>query len=169
MSINPTDIALSFNPEIGLYDISIVNDEDINVLDTQPLKGDLSPEYGFYTSLLISTFCERRADSTEVSPPQQRRGWWGNLFAFVTGYEIGSKLWILSQARNTPLTLTRAINYLQTAFQWYIDDKHLKRVNVTGVQTDFGIILDVQLLRFDNQVINISYNLWENTITVLGL
>jgi phage gp46-like protein len=156
MSI-PVDAALTYIPELDIYDITLAP------------NGDLTPEYGFYTSLVISTFCERRADQTEVAAPQYRRGWWGNLFANIPGFEIGSKLWIISQARNNSLTLNRAINFLQEAYQWYVDDKHLQKVIVNGAQTDFGIIITVELLRYDNTIINISYNLWEETIAVLGL
>jgi len=144
-----TDVALK-KTSSGYYDVSIGEDGDVVKTDS------------FDTALLLSIFCERRADSSEVPEPQRRRGWIGNLFGAV---EYGSKLWLLYQARLTVNNVNRARGYLEQALSWLVDFGYLRRVVVqTRRDLDTGsLIADIQLQRFDDKIDERSYTLWDNT------
>lgn len=68
------------------------------------------------TAVLLSLFTDREALPDDVVPDGtgDRRGWWGG--------EIGSRLWLLERAKQTPETLARARDYAAEALQWLIDD-----------------------------------------------
>ncbi len=144
-----TDVALTKTSD-GYHDITIGDDGDVVKTDS------------FDTALLLSIFCERRADASEVPEPQRRRGWIGNLFGAV---EYGSKLWLLYQARLTVNNVNRARGYLEQALSWLVDFGYLRRVVVqTRRDLDTGsLIADIQLQRFDDKIDERSYTLWDNT------
>lgn len=146
--MSSVDIALDKSK--GYYDISFTN-------------GDFTLTDGFDTSLIMSLFCERRAAASEVPAPELRRGWWGNLLNEVIGFEIGSKLWLLYQERNTQDVLNNAINYVQECLQWFIDDDYLDNVNVTGERKEESISINIELLRNQNIVYSKSFDLWQLT------
>lgn len=144
------DIALTKSS--GYYDISFTD-------------GDFTLTEGFDTALQISLFCERRAAPSEMPAPQLRRGWWGNLLNDVAGFEIGSKLWLLSQARATEDVLNDAINYVEQCLSWLIEDTYLTNIVVTGALHEAGITLNIELLRDQDIVASDSFDLWELTGT----
>lgn len=151
---NPSDIGLFLN-EDGIYDVTLA------------ANGDLTPVYGMETAILMTFLCERRADVSEIANPTLQRGWWGNQFSNVYGYEIGSKNWLLYQSRNVPNTANRAVIYNQEAFQWMIEDNLLDSINVTAVQTTNNIKINIEFLRSNNVDFTESFNLWQNTGTNL--
>ena len=146
------DLKLTRKKELGnIYDISIVD-------------GQLELTDNFDTNLQMSVYCERRADSSEVLLPQQRRGWWGNELSETVGFEIGSKLWLLQQARLTKDTLNKAIAYTQEALDWFVEHKLLKRVQVeASLNGNSGIRLTIKLTRFSDEVETRFFDLWSNT------
>ena len=151
---NKVDIGLFLNQD-NIYDIQIGS------------NGDLVPVYGMETAILMSFYCERRADSSEVANPIYQRGWWGNQFSENTGYEIGSKNWLLYQSRNVPETATRATLYNQEAFQWMVEDNLLDSVQVSTIQTTNNIRINIDFIRTTNVDFTESFNLWQNTGTNL--
>jgi len=132
-----------------------------------PLTGDLATTEGFDTSLKMSLFEERRADRTEVVPAENRRGWWAAELSDPQGFEIGSKLWLLDQARLNQETLNKAIDYTRTALQWLVDDLHLNEVRVTGELQKDTIILTIDLLRDGARTESFSFDIWQATGTSL--
>lgn len=127
-------------------------------------NGDLDTVDSFDTSLAVSLFAERRADSSEVPAAERRRGWWGNETNNDPTFEIGSKLWIvMAQSRRTSFNLKRAISYAREALQWLIDGGFLRDVRVDGEFTDEGIRLKIDLIRDQNVVDTRYYDLWENS------
>ncbi len=147
------DLALAKDPITGLLDLSIVN-------------GDFTLVDSFDTSLTVSLFADARADASEVPSAELRRGWWGNQFDDDLEFDLGSKLWLLDQARRTQATLNSAIGFAQNSLQWLVDDGHAKRVEVTGVFTSQGIRLTVTIFRDQNRVETRNFDLWENTGSV---
>ena len=127
--------------------------------------GDLSFTKGLDTALALTFYTDQRADISEVSTPQYRHGWWGNLF---TGQQtdIGSKLWLLYQSVNNRVTLLNGIDYAQKAYQWLIELGYLTNVQVSGTQTRESISLTVQLIKDNNVVTERVFDLWENTIKI---
>ena len=129
-------------------------------------NGDLKTTDGFSSSLLMSILCERRATESEVASPKKRRGWWGNEAAGFDDFEIGSKYWLLSQARHTDNTLNNAINYGRQATEWYVTDGYIDKVEVTA---DYNSItnmdIDIKLFKSQDLVGQKGFKLWENTLS----
>lgn len=84
------------------------------------------------TAILISLFTDRQANPDDVIPDGSGdpRGWVGDL---GQDYPIGSRLWLLSRAKQTGETLARAQDYIAEALQWLIDD---------GVVAKFDILTE---------------------------
>lgn len=146
-------------------DLLLKRKEELNDLyDLELLGGDLALVDNFNTALQMVVYCERRADPSEVRQPQLRRGWWGNELAQVAGFQIGSKLWLLKQARRTQDTLNKAVTYAQEGLQWLVDDGYLDKVEVEGFFSGVsGIRLEIRLLRPDNITETRYFDLWQNT------
>ncbi len=89
------------------------------------------------TAILISLFTDRRASPDDEIPDgtSDPRGWWGDLGADVP---IGSRLWLLSRAKQTAETLQRANDYIIEALQWLIDDGVVVKFDVTVEWTDLS-------------------------------
>jgi len=132
-------------------------------------NGDLYSTDGFTSALLMSIFCERRAKPSEVAPPEKRRGWWGNAFLGFADFEMGSKLWLLSQARADQNSLNNSITYVNNALKWLIDDKYVDKV-IVGAEYDSQnrLLLAIQLLIGQDIVLNKGFRLWQNTIEELS-
>ena len=151
--MNEIDIAVS-QDSLGNFDI-----------DIDPDTGDFVLVSGFETALAMSLFCERRADASEVPTAELRRGWWGNLVG-PEGFEIGSKLWLLDQARKIQATLNSANDYAKKGIQWLIDDSHLVSTDVDTQFTTDGATITIKLNRSNSATETKSFELWERTNAV---
>ncbi|GAB0119487.1 phage GP46 family protein [Acidisoma sp. 7E03] len=107
------DIGLKVDPITGKFDVALANGDV--VLDRTPA-----------TPLLISLLTDRRAepgDVLPVSPPpggpifNARRGWVGDALD-RKGDRIGSRLWLLSRAKQTEDTRLLALSYATQATGW---------------------------------------------------
>lgn len=146
------DLAITRETD-GTYDISFNAD------------GDFETTEGLDTGILLSLLEERRANESEVSTPQNRRGWVGSDLGDIAVYELGSKLWLLQQERLTTDTLNRAVDYARQSLQWMLDDGIATKLNVTGeIEYPEGIKLFIVLTRENNKVESFYYNLWDNTL-----
>lgn len=144
-----TDAVLTVNTVTQLYDIS---------LDTD---GDILTDDFFDTSLLLSLFGEKRADSSEVVEPQLRRGWIGSE---GKDFENGSKLWLFDQARVTRTNLNRIQDEARKALQWLVDDGLAVSVDeVTATARNGTVTLEIVIRRSRSQVERRFFDLWENT------
>ncbi len=94
---------------------------------------DLATEGGLRTAVIISLFTDRRAEADDEIPDgsDDRRGWWAG--------SIGSRLWLLARAKETPDTLARARAYAIEALQWLIDDGIATAVDVTAEWVRRGV------------------------------
>lgn len=115
--IQPIDVKLIQRSD-GVIDIDL--DEN----------GDLLTEEGFGTPIRMTVFGRRRATEDEVLTPEYRGGWIGNLFSSLPGFEAGSKLWLLRQARLNTETQNAARSYLDDAFQWFVEEGLAKEIEV---------------------------------------
>lgn len=88
------------------------------------------------SAIYISLFTNARARADDVIPDARegqnkmtldRQGWAGDA---VTGDRIGSRLWLLNRAKQTEETRQRAIEYVQEALEWIIDDKLATHIDV---------------------------------------
>jgi phage gp46-like protein len=113
-----TDIALIWNPAQGYADFAVAG-------------GDLAADQGLYTAVTVSLFTDAQAQPGDVIPDgsSDPRGWWGDMpidpaaqDATAPPRRIGSRLWLLDRALQTPETLARAQSYAREALQWLLDD-----------------------------------------------
>lgn len=83
------------------------------------------------TAILISLFTDREALPDDAIPDGtgDPRGWIGDA---GQQYKIGSRIWLLSRAKQTAETLRRASDYIAEALQWMIDDGVVTRFDVTA-------------------------------------
>lgn len=127
-------------------------------------NGDIRTTEGFDTTILLSLFLERRADSSEMAPAERRRGWWGNVIADNEGFEVGSKLWLLEQSRMTQKAINNSEDWAQESVDWFVEDSILRSVSAESIQqsTD-ALLIEVTLVRFDSKTETRLYNAWEAT------
>lgn len=118
----------------------------------------------FDTAILMTMYEEQRASESEQPIPELRRGWWGNELSPIEGFEIGSKLWLLDQARATQNNANRAVAFARNGFQWFIEDGLLQDVQVSSVLDNDTIKLAINLIRNDDSVDSILFDLWDNTV-----
>lgn len=131
---------------------------DINFAD----DGDFILTEGLDTALDMSILEQRRADSSEVPRPELRRGWWGNTLNDLY-FEIGSKLWLLLQARKTQSTLNSAEDYVQNALEWMLDDDLIDELNVSTYFEESVMHIKVELLKHNNVIHTAFYNAFVST------
>lgn len=129
-----TDIKLNYDK--GYFDFNIVS-------------GDFEQTDDLSTAILVSLGCDSRASESEVTQIEYRRGWAGNLVWNLDGLEMGSKLWLLSQARLTIQTLERAKDYAQNALLWLLTENYAT-----------NIVVDVE--RVNEEKIRIIINVFVN-------
>lgn len=142
--------------------------ENRTFYDLDFVDGDLAKTDGFGSALKMSILCERRAEASEVPSPSKRRGWWGNEALDIANFEIGSKLWLLNQARSTNVTLNRAVTYSQDATQWFVDDTYLDKVLVSSEYSDDTTMnISINLIRGQDKVLSMGFRIWENTLQEL--
>lgn len=105
--------------------------QDINVtIDGQNLNLNMVQADPMIRAVIISLFSWRRANPDDELPTEDRFGWWGDTFATEQNDRIGSRLWLLSRAKLTNDTLTKAEGYVREALQWLIDDNVAARIDV---------------------------------------
>ena len=141
--------------------------QDDGSFDIEWENGELKFTEGLDTAIDLSFYGEKRASESEVARPERRRGWIGNeLYEVIglRGYEVGNKLWVLSQARISQRNFNLGISYIKNGLNWLIEDKLAKNVNVSGVILDNEKYqFNIEVVRFDNTVLKRQYFLWENT------
>lgn len=145
---NNVDIKLTKTNQ--LWDISLTDDDDLEGIESTD------------TAIDISLFTDKRVDSSEVQTAELRRGWIGNLFNGVIEYEIGSKLWLIYQSRNTNETANRGIYFIKDSLQWLIEDDLADDIEVTANRTVNNIEFDIKIIRKDSEIERI-FTLWENS------
>lgn len=135
-----TDFALKWNSALTVADLEVA-------------ANDLRSDEGLETSVMLSLFSDRRAESGDPLPDgeQDRRGWWGDSHPVVEGDRFGSRLWLLARAKPTEDTRVRAEEYAREALQWMLDDRVASRVDVTAefLTAPRGLALTVTVHRPD--------------------
>lgn len=118
--------------------------------DLFAVDGILQYDGGLRTAIIISLFTDARADDADALPTSDsdRRGWWADSFAEIEGDITGSRMWLLSRAKQTDETLELARGYARTALRWLIEDGIASAVNVVTSWHAIGVMrLDVDLTR----------------------
>lgn len=138
---------LALNREKTYWDISFKN-------------GDFALTETLDTALLMSLFLDVRADRSEIAEPTKRRGWFGNLLLDYANYQIGSKLWLLEQARLDLNVLNLAKTYVYNSLQWFVEDGFATKIEVDSSFGERGIIIEVALFISQDITQKASFTIW---------
>jgi phage gp46-like protein len=150
-TVEPVDIAIAQN-EDGIYDFSFDD------------NGDFVLDRSYETSIRMSVFLDARADESEIKQSSLRRGWFGNRELYNILHEIGSKLWLLSQQRNTVRVRNDAKGYMKDCLQWLIGDGHATKIDVEVSSTNlYELILTVTISFSADILRTFKFDLWSNT------
>lgn len=119
-----------------MSDISIAWSPALGRGDWVQLGAQLQASNDLATAVMISLFTDRVALTDDVIPDgtNDPRGWWGD----DPSTPIGSRLWLLSRAKQTTETLARAHDYITEALKWLIDDAVVSRFEITTEWTRAG-------------------------------
>jgi phage gp46-like protein len=129
-----TDIALKFDPDKLAGDFVLQN-------------GDLLTDDGLQNGVFVSLYVDRRAHADDALPDgtTDRRGWWADP-------DMGSRLWLLANAKQTAETLRLAEFYADEALQWLVDDGVAREViNEASYPRTGMIAIKTIILRADGR------------------
>lgn len=93
---------------------------------------DLATDGGLETAVRLCLGTDARALPDDVLPDgsQDRRGWWGDAFAPVTGDRIGSRRWLLAREKQQEQVLRDLEAYDSDALEHLVEDGVAERVEV---------------------------------------
>lgn len=102
--------------------------------------GDLLLDDSLLPAVMVSLGTDRRAAASDLIPDgtDDRRGWWAD---FLEADAMGSRLWLLARAKNTPDTLTEAQDYTAEALQWLVADGIWSAMNIKASAPDRQTLL----------------------------
>jgi phage gp46-like protein len=142
-------------------DIALVWDNEAGAADIAVVANDLQADDGLETAVFLSLFTDRRAEDSDTLPDAaaDRRGWWADGVPVVPDDKWGSRLWLLSRAKNEPGTAQRAREYAEEALAWLVEDRVTDRVAVAAEVTEAGLlVLDIAVYRPGQDVARYRYD-----------
>lgn len=140
-----------------MSDLALVWNAETMAADLLLAQGQIVPDEGLRTAVLISLFTDARAPDDAPLPEagQDRRGWWGDVLADGAGPDagsagdrnrIGSLLWLLARAKVTPQVLVEARQYAEEALDWLVRDGIARAVRVVASAQQAGPTPDALVL-----------------------
>lgn len=116
--------------------------------DLRIVEGELVADEGLETAIIVSLFSDARADPEERLPEEigtddppfirEIRGFWADTVLD----RWGSKLYLLSRAKATDETATRASRFVEQALAWLVSSQIATAVTVSAdfeeLRTDAG-------------------------------
>lgn len=148
-------------------DFKIVWDSDLMEGDLEITTGDLLHDGGLETAVLMSLFTDRRARDDDPLLDQESRdkkGWWGDLVSpDVEGDQIGSRLWLLSQAKTIEEALVKCKEYVKECLQWMIVDKVASNIEVITERikskSDNWLAFEVKIMKYKEELLKLRYEI----------
>lgn len=112
-----------------MSDITTVWVPSLGIGDWVQAGADLQDGGDLVNAVLISVFTDRVANVDDEIPDGSGdpRGWWGDAGEL---YPIGSRLWLLSRAKQTAETAALAKDYIAESVQWLLDDGVVARFDI---------------------------------------
>lgn len=112
---------------------------DYMAFDAAMESGSLAAGADLRTAVILSLFCDRRAEADDAlpDPAGSRRGWWGDA---LMQRPIGSRLWLLSREKQMQEVVNRAREYATEALQWLVDDGIVEELAVEAEVVRFGVL-----------------------------
>jgi len=126
--------------DIALQDISAPGEPAR--FDIAFAGADLATDDGLQTAVILSLFCDRRAEADDVLPDASgdRRGWWADAWPDVAGDLWGSRGWLLERAKELPEVERRAEAYAEQALAWLIADGVASAVRASAQRLRRGVL-----------------------------
>ncbi|MGH6714754.1 MAG: phage GP46 family protein [Bradyrhizobium sp.] len=121
-----------------MSDIAILG--NVGSFDLALAGADLQTDAGLDTAVILSLFCDARADADEIPDGADPRGYWGDAFAEDAGDRFGSKLWLLAREKQLQSVADRAQEYAQAALAWLVADGIAASVVVVASFPERGAI-----------------------------
>ncbi len=102
-----------------MADALLAWDAAAGAADLRIVTGDLAPDDGLQTAVVISLFSDARVEA-DLPPGQvDPRGWWGDA---GTDDGTGSKLWLARPSKAQGALPARVEAWALEALQWLLDD-----------------------------------------------
>lgn len=125
------------------------------LIDIKFSLGDVVPDDGLETAVLISLFSDARATDdmlAAIDRDGDLRGYWGDVPGTAEngpiGDSTGSLLWVIKRAKQLNQTRADAQFYARQSLQWLIDDGIASSVRVeTSYPTRGVMLLDIAIYR----------------------
>ena len=133
----------------GYYDFEWSNDGDIPVADALD------------TAILMSIYEEFRANSSEITVDNLRRGWIGN--ESTPDFQQGSKFWMFEQERITSSMLAELGTVVNNGLQWLIDDNIAVSTSANASFKNSVINIEIKFERSSGKIERKLFTLWDNT------
>jgi len=125
-------------------------------------NGDLALTENFDSLVYASLFTDASAEDGEIAIKEQQRGWYGNLFNSNQDRQLGSKIWLYSQSRNTEDAANLIKNSTYTALKWLIEDVFLKEIKIETIKNFKELTLNIKLITLTNNTENYLFKIWED-------
>lgn len=152
MSCANIDAVLNQSPE---------GDEVLYDMQIDPVCGDILSADQLDTAILVSLFSDARAAAYEIVKPQLRRGWVGDLEKPED--PIGSKLWLLEQARLTSATVAQATNFSKTSLAWMTRDEIALSVAAQARVGETSLFMLITITKPHSRSETVLAALWDGT------
>lgn len=138
------------------------NQDGVFDIEIDETNGDFSTTEGLDTSIKCSILCYSRADESEVNKSFSNNGFAGDE---NNRYEIGSKLWLLKQARTNTLNSNRAKDFVLRSLDWLTSEGYSQSIEAVSSVTINGIIIDTEIKNNRNSSKN-TIKIWNDTVDI---
>ncbi len=128
-------------------------------------KRDFSSVSGVETIFPVALFTDARAASSEEADPTKRRGWVGNILTHDSGFELGSKLWLLRQDRLAPELINSTRRVVKNAINSHVIIPGIAdRADIKVTKDGVAVKIYIALYKERNLIATYS-TLWNNSKT----
>lgn len=105
---------------------------------------DFSSVEGFETAISVQLDTDQRVDKEDQSVAQRRQGWMGDILTRDIGYQIGSRLHLKTQSRDTQADRNETAALAKNSLDYLVSIKAAKEVTaiMLGNTIDGKIIID---------------------------
>jgi phage gp46-like protein len=120
------------------------------------------------TGVLLSLFCDRRAEDDDPIPSGDgdRRGWWADEFLPVEGDKYGARLWLLDRAVRRADVPPRAEEFCREALAWMLEDLVAARIEIAAelglVHGAAALLTAIEVFRPDGTSVGFRFShIWD--------
>ena len=129
-------------------------------------NGDILPDNGLFTAVLLSLFVDKRAEIEQLPfGESDQRGYWAD----TVENRHGSLLWTLEREKITSETLERAKTYAKDALVWMLEQGIASKINIQAfIKGMSAISLRIQISQGNNSQYHYLWDNLKNTSVSVG-